>query len=346
MMRSCPSPQRLLSRIAKPGKLSLWENKSEEGSALHRYLASIEGKNLVVTGLIAEVARNYYELLALDNELAILNETIALQENAFELVKVQKEAAMVNTLAVKQFEAQLLNSKGRRVAILQLIIENESEINLLSGRYPGVVQRSSVSFNESIPARISTGLPSDILLHRPDIREAEFELTASRADVKAAKAAFYPSLSINGSIGFQAYKPNLLFFTPESYVYGIIGTLATPVVNRAAIKAEFRRANAQQLEALYNYQKSIVNGYTEVYNHINGIANLETIHAFKTDEVNALTESIETSAELFRTGRATYLEVIVAQQNALLARLELVDIRKQQFISTVNLYKALGGGWR
>jgi outer membrane protein, multidrug efflux system len=334
-----------------PGLQASWEAdvwgklRNRKRAAVNRFLASVEGKNFVTTTIIAEVASGYYELLALDNELSILNETIRLQENAFELVRVQKDAGAANELAVKQFEAQLLNSKSMRVEVQQRIIEAENQLNVLLGRYPQPIDRDSSAMATS-PKVITTGVPADMLRNRPDIRQAEFELIASQADVKAAKASFYPSLNLNGSIGFQAYATNLLFKTPESYVYGLFGSLTAPLFNRSAIRAEFRSANARQREALYNYERTLVNGYAEVFNHVSGLRNLEEIYALKSGQARALTQSIETSNELFRTGRADYLEVIVTQQNALQARLELIDVRKRQFNTSINLYKALGGGWR
>jgi len=213
-------------------------------------------------------------------------------------------------------------------------------------RYSQPIKRDTLLFTQSITTRISAGIPSDLLKNRPDIRQAEFELVASQADVRAAKAAFYPSLTFDGSLGFQAYKLDLLFTTPASYVYGLVGSLAVPVLNRSAIKASFATANAKQLEALYGYQKTIMNGYKEVYNQITSIKNLETMHDLTSKEASALIKSIEASTELFKTGRATYLEIVIAQQNALQAKLQLVGVRKRQLNATVNLYRALGGGWK
>ncbi len=327
-------------------EIDIWGKlRNRKKAAFSRFLASMEGKNIVITNLIADIAVTYYELLALDNGLEIINETIALQENALEVVKVQKEVGTANLLAVEQFEAQLLNLKSMQLDVMQQISENENKINLLAGRYPQPVIRSK-SFIEILPTQILTGIPSALLQNRPDIRQSELELMAAKADVKAAKAAFYPSLSITGSMGFQAFKPGLLFTTPESIAYGLFSNLTAPLVNRSAIKAEFNRANAAQLESLYNYQKSIANGYTEVYNEMLRIKNLQGIYDLKTSQVQTLTHSIETSSELFKTGRASYLEVLITQQNALQSKLELINTRKNQFHSTINIYKALGGGWR
>lgn len=327
-------------------EVDLWGKlKNRKKAAIARFLATVEGKNLLTTNLITAVATDYYELLALDQNLKVLDETIAIQEKANELVQIQKEAAVANELAVKQFEAQLLNLRALRLDVLQWIAETENNINFLTGRYPQPVMRDTVFFSAS-PVAISTGIPAALLQNRPDIRQAEMEVAAAKADVLAAKAAFYPSLNITGSAGFQAFKTGLLFKTPESIAYGLLAGLSAPVINRAAIKAEFNYATASQLESLYNYQKTIVNGYVEVYNEILRTKNLQQVIEVRSKETEALIQSIDISEQLFRTGRATYIEVLFAQQNALKAKLDLNEAKKNQFLTTVNLYKALGGGWR
>ena len=320
--------------------------RNRKKASMARYLASVEGKNWLVTNLVTEVATAYYELLALDHELEIIKETISLQENALSLVTVQKEAAAANELAVKQFQAQLLNSKALELEILQRIVESENRVNMLLGRFPQFISRDKTKFSQAIPSQIRTGIPSDLLRNRPDIKQAELELLASKADVSSAKTAFYPSFHITGGLGFQAFKTGLLFTSAESFVFSLVGGLSAPLINRNTIKAEFKAANAHQIEALFNYQKSILNGYVEVYNELINMNNLQKVYSLKNEEVSILSQSIETSTELFRTGRATYLEVLLTQQNALKAKLDFVEVKKSQLLSTVNIYKALGGGWR
>jgi len=320
--------------------------RNRKKAAIARYMSSLEGKNWLVTNLVADIVFTYYELQALDNQLEIIRENITLQENAVAVVSILKQAGETNELAVKQFTAQLLNTKSLEVEIAQQITEVENRINFLLGRYPQPIIRDRTTFNQPITSQIQTGVPSDLLRNRPDIKQAELELMATKADVKAAKAAFYPSLNITGSIGFQAFKPELLFTTPQSFVFTLAGGLYAPLINRSAIKAQFNAANATQIEALYNYQRSILNGYVEVYNELYNINNLQKISLLKNEEVNVLSLSIETSNELFRTGRATYLEVLLTQQTALNVRLDFIDVRKRQLLSNVNIYKALGGGWR
>lgn len=328
-------------------EIDIWGKlKNKKRAALARYLASVEGKNVVVTDLIARVATAYYELLALDNQLDIVRETIKLEENALRIVKVQKLSAETNELAVQQFEAQLLNSQTLEIEVLQQIVEFENLINFLCGRYPQSVTRNKITFMNSLPEQVKFGIPSDLLKNRPDIKQAQYDLLETKADLKAARAAFYPSFIISGGIGFQAFKPELLFSTPQSLVYSILGTLVAPLINRSAIQAEFKTAGSAQITALYNYQKVILNAYVEVYNELIRIENLEKIYHLKDKEVQLSLKAINTSSALFKTGRANYLEVLMTQKNMLLSRLELVTTRKRQYQSVISIYKDLGGGWK
>lgn len=327
-------------------EVDLWGKlRNRKKSAVARYLATVEGKNLITSNLVSEVAKTYYDLLALDQELDIIRETVQIQDSALSIVKIQKQTGMTNELAVKQFEAQLLQSRILEKEALQQILETENRLNFLLGRYPQPIQRDPARFDALLTVQAGTGIPSDLLRNRPDIRQAEQLLTASRADVKAARAAFYPSLNITGALGFQAFKTGFLFDIPQSITYTILGGLTAPLVNRSAIKAEFRSSTALQQEAMYNYQQSIINGYVEVYNELSRIRRLQEIQELRNLEVNVLAHSVNASSELFRTGRATYLEVLLTQKNRLDSRLQLVDAKRRQYFATVNIYKALGGGW-
>ena len=256
-------------------------------AAFNRYLSSVEVKNYVITNLVAEVANTYYELLALDNQLQIIKETIQLQKNALEIVKVQKEASVVSELAVKQFEAAVFNSQGFEFEIVQKITEGENRMNFLLGRFPQTIARDKSNFIEQIPMLIKLGIPAELLAMRPDIKQAEFELAAAKCDVAAAKAEFYPSLGISSGIGFQAFKPSYLFNIPQSLAYSLLGEFAGPLVNRNAIKAEFKNANAFQVEAMYNYQKAILNGFVEVATELSNVNNLDQFYKLKTKQVES-----------------------------------------------------------
>jgi NodT family efflux transporter outer membrane factor (OMF) lipoprotein len=346
--RLVPSPLNdYMTGLQTSWEADIWGKlRNSKKAAISRYLGSIEGKNFVVTNLVAEVANTYYELLALDNKLEILRKTIQLQKNGLEIVKIQKEAAVANELAVKQFEAQLYNSQSQEFDLLQQIAENENKMNALLGRFPQNIVRDQTTFTAQMPKDIKVGIPAQMLKNRPDIQQAEQELIATKCDVRAARAAFYPSLNLTGSVGFQAFKTSYLFTTPESVIYSIIGDLTVPLVNRSAIKADFNKANAYQLEALFTYQRFILNGFVEVSNELSNIKHSEQTFSLKSKEAEALTKAVEVSIDLFKSARANYLEVLMAQRDALGATLELIEAKKQQFNSVTNIYKALGGGWQ
>jgi len=328
-------------------EVDIWGKlRNQRKSAVAQYLSSIEGANFVISNLIADVAISYYKLLALDNELDIIRQTVLKQQEALAVIKIQKEAGRTNELAVQQFNAQLLNTQVLEKQTLQQIAETENTINFLLGRYPQPIQRSKDVLFAEMPRAISTGIPSQLLANRPDVREAEFQIQASKFDLKAAKAAFFPNFNITASFGFQAFNPEFLFMSPASIAYSVMGTIVAPLINRNALEAQFNTAKANQLTAMYNYQKTILNGYVEVANELSKIQNLQQINSLKTQQSDILKQSVETSNELFKYARASYLEVLLAQQSALQTHLELIDVIKQQRISTVNIYKALGGGWR
>ncbi|MBP6759583.1 MAG: TolC family protein, partial [Flavobacterium sp.] len=283
---------------------------------------------------------------ALDSQLDIVRQNIALQTNALEIVKIQKEAARATELAVQKFNAEVLASKSMEFDILQNIKETENKINFLLGQYPQEIKRDKTSFVNLMPSVIHLGIPSQMLANQPDIKQAELELEAAKLDVKVARAEFYPSLDITASLGFNAFKPSYLFTLPESLLYSLAGDLAAPVINRNAIKAEYSSANARQLQALYNYERTILNAYLEVSSQLSKINNLEKIYELKSQEVAAMNRSIDVAGDLFKSAKADYFEVLMTQRDALESKLELIETKKAQMNATVHVYRDLGGGWK
>lgn len=328
-------------------EIDVWKKlRNAKKAAVARYLGSIEGQNFMVTNLVAEIANSYYELLALDSQLEILKQNIAIQSNALAIVRLQKESVRVTELAVRRFEAQVFNTRSMQFSIEQRIVETENQINFLVGRFPQRIERNSQNFTNMLPPNIFPGVPAQLLENRPDVRQAEFELAASKLDIKVAKAQFYPSIGINAGVGFRAFDPSYLIKTPESLIYSLTGDLMAPLINRKAIKALYFAASAKQLQAVYNYEQTIINAYMEVANQISNINNLDKSYDLKAQEVNALKESIEISNNLFSSARADYMEVLLTQRDALESTFELIETKKEQMHAVVNIYQALGGGWR
>lgn len=327
-------------------EIDVWKKlRNGKKAAVSRYLASIEGKNFMATNLIAEIANSYYELLALDNELSIVEKNIEIQSNALEIVRLQKQSAVVNELAVKRFEAQVLNTKSLQYDIKQEIIETENRINFLVGRFPQKVERNTNSFNSLIPNEVYAGIPSQLLDNRPDIKQAEMELEAAKLDVKVAKSRFYPSLGISAGVGLQAFNPKYLTETPQSLAYSLVGDVVAPLINRSAIKADYYNASSKQVQAIINYEKTILTAYIEVANQLSNINNLGKSYTLKKEEVETLNKSVTIANNLFKSARADYIEVLLTQEESLESKFELVETKKKQMNAMVNIYKALGGGW-
>lgn len=315
-------------------------------SAVARYLASTAGAQLVTMAIVTDIAASYFELVALDHTRDVLSQTVSRQEQAASVVGFQKEAGRANELAVQQFAAQLARTRALKAALTARITENENRINLLIGRYPQTVARDRGALEKSVPSRLSTGIPSELLRNRPDIREAELLLEATKCDLRAARAAFFPSITIGAGIGLQAFNPRYLLSVPESIVYSGIASLVAPLVNRSAIEADFDAAKAEQTEAMYNYQRAILSAYVEVANATSALASDAQVVDLKQQQQAHVERAVEAAGVLHRAGKATYLEVLVAQQSALEAQLELVEARRDQHLTSVRVFRALGGGWR
>ncbi|MBS1686024.1 MAG: efflux transporter outer membrane subunit [Bacteroidetes bacterium] len=327
-------------------ELDIWKKlRNAKKAAVSRYLASIEGKNFMVTNLVAEISESYYELLTLDNQLEIINQNIDIQKNALGIIRQQKDNARVSQLAVNRFEAQLLNTQNLQYDIQQKIVETENHINYLVGRFPQPIRRNPLTLNTVRFDSIFVGTPAQLFDHRPDIRKAEQELAAAKLDVKVAKASFYPTIHLSAEIGFQAFNP-AVWFRPESLLGSLFGDIAAPLINRNAIKAAFYTSRANQVKAVYSYEQTILKAYVEVSNQFSAIDKYSKSYDTKSTEVDILTQSITVSDKLFRSARADYMEVLLTQREALESRMQLIEIKNKQLKADINIYKALGGGWK
>ena len=328
-------------------EIDIWRKlRNGRDAAASRYLASVEGKNFMVTNLVAEISESYYELMAYDNKLEILKQNLEIQKNALEIVKLQKTAGEVTELAVKKFEAEVYKNQSHLFYIQQQIVEAENRINFLVGRFPQPVQRNSAAFQQMVPDTIYSGVPSQLLQNRPDIRQAELDLAASKLDVKVARAQFYPSLRITAGVGYQAFNVKYLITSPQSLLYNIAGDLIAPLINKNALKAKYASANAKQFQAVYKYEQTILNAYIEVTNRVTKVQNLKSSYDLKQKQVDAMNQSITISTNLFKSAKADYMEVLMTQRDAIEAKFDLIEIKQEQLSNMVSVYQALGGGWR
>lgn len=326
-------------------ELDIWKKlRNAKKVAVMRYLATTEGKNFMVTQLVADIAESYYELMALDNMLDIINQNIEIQRQALQVVRQQKNSARVTQLAVNRFEAQLLNTQNLQYEVRQRIIEQENRIRFLTGRYSTEVRRNSAQFFTLANDSVQAGIPSQLLLHRADIRQAERELEAARLEVLSARASFLPQVRITAGMGYQAFNPSFLLH-PESLVYNLFGDLVAPLVNRNALFTALQNANTRQLQATYHYQQAILNAFTDVLNQLGKVENYRNSYRMKSKEADILSQSVGIAGNLFNYAHADYAEVLLTQREALEARKDLIEVKFRQLQAKVGLYRALGGGW-
>lgn len=327
-------------------EIDIWGKlKARKTEAANRLLATEMGRQWVVTQLVAEVAGQYYELLALDKKLEIIKRNIRLQEQGVEIVKAQMEGGRATSLAVQQFNAQLLQTKGLQLETELEMIKLENQLNLLLGKFPGQIPRGDSINRQPVPAMVQAGIPSQLLMQRPDIREAELLLEASKANTTAVRKAFLPSLVLTPYLAFSAFKLPLLF-ADGSLTYGLLGGLTQPIFNRNQLKSNFNIATAEQQIAFNNYQQNILQAFQEVMNSLQSIEQYRKIVTVNQTEVQMLSDAVVTSNDLYKSGYASYLEVITAQKGVLDAELNKTLSQKEMQLSLLNLYRSLGGGWQ
>lgn len=340
-----PTPDFLLG-LSSSWEIDIWGKlRKLKKAARLRYIASQEAANWVTSLLVTQTATLYYELVALDKEAVIIKQNIDLQKRALEIVEAHKASGRATELAVQQFKAQLLNTQIAEYAIKQRVVEIQNNLNQLAGKYDGPIDRSaSIALNDHFAEEVKTGIPATMLMQRPDVREANVELEATKANVDAARAAFFPAVNISAYTMFNSFKGNLLF-SGTSLGYQLLGGLTAPIFQQNQLKSHFRIATANQLQAYYNYEKTALNAYREVINSMSALENIDKMLLIKKDEVAALETSVEISHNLYIAGYASYLEIVTAQKNKLDAELEQVKLQRNNIFAVLDLYKSVGGGW-
>jgi multidrug efflux system outer membrane protein len=321
------------------GKLS-----SAKRAAFNTLLQTDAAKRAVQTQLIADIANNYYTLLALDKELEITSQTLQNRIKDVETMKSLKEGAVVNGAAVVQSEA---NRYAAEVAIPDLkrsIRETENAIDILVGRPPGALNRLKLDAQKQTDS-LQTGIPSQLLKNRPDVQQAEYAFHSAFENTNLARTYFYPSLTITASGGWSNLQ--LKDFFVGSVFYNLAAGLTQPIFNQGINKARLKTAQAQQLEALYNFQQSLLVAGQEVSNALYSYQTALEKTGARSKQIAALVKAVDYTQELLRYSSATnYTDVLTSEQNLLAAQLDGVNDRLQQLQAVVNLYRALGGGWR
>jgi outer membrane protein, multidrug efflux system len=331
-------------------EIDLWGKLNNQSKAQYAsYLSTYEYRNLVQTTLISNIAKAYYNLMALDEQLKITNETVILLQKSSETMAQLKEAGQQNAAALEQSNALLYGTQLSIPQLESLIRIQENAISALLGRNPGTIDRDSIG-SQTVSEKLAYGVPAQLLAKRPDVRQAELSFRSAYALTDVAKANFYPSLTIGStyspvSLGVAAGGFSNLF-KPENIAAEIIAGISQPLFYKKQLKGNLKIAQAQQEQALLTFQSTVLAAGQEVSDILFSYHSSLSKNDYRDKQVKSLTNAVDFTQELLKAGEATYTEVLSAQQNLLSAQLNQVNDKLEQLTYSVSLYKALGGGTR
>ena len=326
-------------------ELDLWGKlKGQEKAQYAAYLSSVAAHQNVKSNLVASIATAYYQLLTFDEQKKIFSNTIEIRKKNLETTKALKEAGIVSEVAVQQSEALVYNAEASLVTLDVQIQMLENTISLLMGEPSHEIERTSLS-TQNFALNTDVGYPSALLANRPDVKQAEFNLINAFELTNAAKAQFYPSLRITGSTGVQSVDIDKLFSANSVFANVLVG-LAQPILNKRQIRTNYEVSLANQERAYLNFRKTILNAGNEVSDALKMYNAQDQFIAFKKKELSAYDKSVEFSQELVNYGMANYLEVLNANVNKLNAEINIANAQYTKLQAGVELYRALGGGWR
>lgn len=308
------------------------------------YLQNVAAHQAVKTRLIADIATLYYQLLSIDEQIKITEATIETRQNSLETTKALKEAGNLTEVGVKQTEAQVYTAQAILVDLKNESRLLENSLSILLGEAPMQIERTKLE-DQDITNELYTGVPVQLLRNRPDVIAAEYRLVNAFELTNVARSNFYPSLTISATGGLQSLDLSELL-DANSLFATIIGGLAQPVLNGRRIKTEFEVSQSQQEQARLNFRQAILNASKEVSDAMYSYKAATEKIGIKQKEFEAYDLATEYSEELLNNGLANYLEVLTSRQNALNSRLDLTSAKFNQLKSVVDLYRALGGGWK
>jgi NodT family efflux transporter outer membrane factor (OMF) lipoprotein len=333
------------AQLSTAWEIDVWGKLgSAKRSALAAYLQTDAAKRAVQTQLISSIANSYYTLLALDLQLKITEQTLQNRIKSVETIKELKEAGIVNGAAVVQSEANRYAAEVSIPDLKRSIRETENALNILLGKGAGAVNRTTLAEQE-VYNQLAVGVSSQLLKNRPDVQQAELAFRVAFENTNLARTYFYPQLTLTANGGVSSLKLQNLF--DNSIFYSIIGGLTQPIFNRGLNKARLAQAKAAQQESYYTFQKSVLTAGAEVSNALFAYQAAVDKESSRTKQITALQKAVEYTEELLKYSSATnYTDVLTSEQSLLVAQLNGVNDKLQQLQAVVNLYRALGGGWK
>jgi outer membrane protein, multidrug efflux system len=320
--------------------------RAQKETVAAQYLQSYEGAKAVQTGIVAGIAEGYFNLLMLDRQLEIAKKTLLLTDSFLSATKLLKDAGLANALAVQQAEAQKQSTLLLIPQLEESIGVQENALQLLTGQLPGNIRRTASIEDIPLANQLNTGIPAAIVSRRPDVRSNELALQIANAQTGIAQANMYPALNLTAGAGLESFKASNWFNVPNALFGLAAGTIAQPVFRRRELKTAYEVAKLEREQAVIRFRQSVLRAVTEVSNALVQVQKAKEQEQIATAQVAALQSAISNAHLLFKSDLATYLEVITAQSNALSAELNLTAIHGRQWAHMIELYRALGGGWR
>jgi len=327
-------------------ELDIWGRlRRATEAARANLLAADENRKAVITTLVSDVATSYFSLRELDAELEISQHTLVTRRESLELIKTRQAGGVATLLDLRQAEQLVYTASQTIPALEQRIEQTENQISLLLGKNPGEVIRGRSLTEQELPPEVPAGLPSALLERRPDIGAAEQNLIAFNAQIGVARAAYFPQLSLSGYLGGQSSQLSNLFSGPSS-VWSFVPQVTQPIFTAGRLKSNVKLAEAEKQGALVQYEKTIQTAFTEVSNAL--IAHQRVRESREQQEllVGALRDRTRLAYVRYRGGVDTLLNALDADRDQFQAELNLSEIRLNELLSVVQMYKALGGGWQ
>ena len=327
-------------------EVDLWGRRRQQTKAARAQLASTEeDRKTVATVVVSDVATNYFNLLELDLELEIAKRTLRAREESLQIIKARQQGGLANMLEVRQAEELVYQASQTIPDTQRLTEQSENQINLLLGNNPGPITRgASLSGQKELPA-VPAGLPSSLLERRPDIRSAEQLLISENALVSAAKKAYFPTISLTGAFGFQSNSLANLFSGP-SRAWSFIPQVTQPIFTAGRLKSNVNFEKAQREYALAQYQQTVQTAFSDVSNALVQYRRVREIRTQQELLVSSLQEASSLAHLRYEGGVDTLLNALVADTSLFDAELSLAQTKRNELLSLVQLYKALGGGWQ
>lgn len=327
-------------------ELDFWGRlRNATRAARAQMLASMEAYSLVRQTLVSDLARAYFELLDLDLELEFSRRSLEVREESLRLATLRVERGVASEIDQRQAEILVKTARATMITLERLREQKENQLRLLLGENPGPVERGKGLMDQSIAVSLPVGLPSELLLNRPDIRAAEQRVIAANAQIGVARAAFFPRIALTAQAGYEsASLLSILDGGNNTWVFGPTGTL--PIFNAGRLRSNLRAAEARKQASVLDYQRTVQQAFRDVADSLIGQRKLAEFRLEQEGLVESLRAASRLSQSRYSNGVSSYLEFLDSERQRLDAELRLAQARRDELVAAVQLYRSLGGGWQ